>query len=89
MAVQRYDEMKADLFRSDAERRIGNTENLMMVIIDFKDGPQAEPDPPHSHPQEQICYVAEGEIFFFLEDAYERLGPGDMCLVPQDKLHSI
>jgi quercetin dioxygenase-like cupin family protein len=33
--------------------------------------------------------VAEGEIFFFLEDVCERLGPGDMYLVPPDKPHSI
>lgn len=89
MAVQRYSEMKVDHFRGGAERRLGHTNNLMMVILDFDDGPQAEPDPPHSHPHEQVSYVAEGEIFFFLEDECERLGPGDMFLVPPDKPHWI
>ena len=89
MAVLRYAEMKADTIRAGAERRLGHTDNLMMVIIDFDDGPQSEPDPPHSHPHEQASYVAEGEVFFFLEDERERLGPGDMFLVPPDKPHSI
>lgn len=89
MAVQRYTEMKVDLIRDQAERRLGYTENLMMVIIDFDDGPQAEPDPPHAHPHEQVSYVAEGEIYFFLEDECDRLVPGDIFLVPPGKPHSI
>ena len=89
MAVQRYTETKADLIRAGAERRLGHTDHLMMTIIDFNDGPQTEPDPPHAHPHEQISYVAEGEIYFFLEGERERLGPGDMFLVPSNKPHSI
>ena len=34
------------------ERYLGHTDNLMTVVIDFNDGPTAEPDPPHSHPHE-------------------------------------
>jgi quercetin dioxygenase-like cupin family protein len=89
MAVQRYTEMEVYKIREGAERRQGYTDHLMMTIIDFDDGPQAEPDPPHSHPHEQVTYVAEGEIFFFLESECDRLSPGDMFLVPSDKLHSI
>jgi quercetin dioxygenase-like cupin family protein len=89
MAVQRYIEMKVDSIREGAERRLGYTDNLMMVIIDFDDGPQTEPDPPHAHPHEQVSYVAEGEINFLMEGECDRLGPGDMFLVPPDKWHSI
>lgn len=81
--------MKVDIIPGGAQRRLGYTDNLMMVIIDFDNGPQSEPDPPHSHPHEQTCYVAAGEIFFFLDDQCEQLGPGDMFLVPPDKPHSI
>jgi len=89
MAVKKYAETKADPIRKGAERRLGHTEHLMMAVIDFNDGPQAEPDPPHSHPHEQVSYVAEGEIYFYLEGQRERLGPGDMFLVPPDKPHTI
>ncbi len=89
MPVQRYTEVKPDMIRLGVERRLGHTDNLMMTIIDFNDGPQVEPDLPHSHPHEQISYVVEGEINFFLEGVCEHLGPGDMFLVPPDKPHAI
>lgn len=89
MAVHRYTEMKVEKIREGAVRRLGHTDNLMMVIIDFDDGPQTEPDPPHAHPHEQVSYVAEGEIYFFIDEKCERLGPGDMFLAPPDKPHSI
>jgi quercetin dioxygenase-like cupin family protein len=60
-----------------------------MVVIDFDDGPKEEPDPPHSHPHEQVSYVAEGEILFLLDGQAERLGPGDVFLVPSGVPHSI
>lgn len=89
MAVLRYTEMKRYSVRSGVVRRQGYTDHLMMTIIDFDDGPQTAPDPPHAHPHEQVTYVAEGEILFFLEGHSERLGPGDMFLVPSNKPHSI
>ena len=89
MAVKRYDEMKVDILPNGAQRRLGYTDHLMMVIIDFDHGPQTEPDPPHAHPHEQVSYVAEGEIYFFLDDQRQRLGPGDIFLVPPDIPHTI
>ena len=70
-------------------RYLTHTENLMMVIIDFDDGPTTQPDPPHSHPHEQISYVAAGEIIVVLGDEQTRLGPGDMFTVPPDMPHSV
>jgi quercetin dioxygenase-like cupin family protein len=89
MAVLRYEEMRAEQLREGVERRLGHTEKLMMVVIDFDDGPKEEPDPPHAHPHEQVSYVAEGEILFLLDGQAERLGPGDMFLVPSGRPHSI
>ena len=89
MAVLKYDQMEIQLLQEDTERRLGHTDHLMMTIIDFHNGPRSEPDPPHAHPHEQISYVAAGEILFFLEGECDRLGPGDMFLVPSSKPHSI
>jgi quercetin dioxygenase-like cupin family protein len=61
----------------------------MMVVIDFEDGPADEPDPPHSHPHEQITYVAAGELLFFIDGTPHQLGPGDLITVPPDVPHSI
>ncbi len=70
-------------------RYLSHTDNLMMVVIDFDDGPTSEPDPPHSHPHEQVSYVAEGEIIFFLDGKPTRLGPGDIFTVPPDIPHTV
>jgi quercetin dioxygenase-like cupin family protein len=89
MAILKYDEAPAEQIRKGAERRLGHTDNLMIVVIDFHDGPKDQPDPLHSHPHEQVSYVAEGEIIFVMDDQQTRLGPGDLFLVPPDKPHSI
>lgn len=70
-------------------RYLTNTEKLMMVVIDFDDGPTSEPDPPHQHPHEQVSYVAEGEIIFVLDGEQTRLGPGDMFTVPPNVPHTV
>jgi quercetin dioxygenase-like cupin family protein len=89
MAILKYDEIPKQQIREGAERRIGHTDNLMIVVVDFYDGPKARPDPPHSHPHEQVSYVAEGEILFVMGDQQARLSQGDMFLVPSGKPHSI
>jgi quercetin dioxygenase-like cupin family protein len=89
MATIHYHETEAVSLRTGVERRIGHTQRLMMAIIDFNDGPQAQPDPPHSHPHEQATYVAEGEILFILDGLPTRMQTGDMFLVPADMPHSI
>jgi quercetin dioxygenase-like cupin family protein len=61
----------------------------MMVVIDFTDGPSEQPDPPHSHPHEQITYVAAGEVLFFLGDTPHHLRAGDMIAVPSNLPHTI
>jgi quercetin dioxygenase-like cupin family protein len=71
------------------ERYLAHTDNLMIVVIDFTDGPQEEPDPPHHHPHEQVTYVAEGEVLFFINDEPHRLTIGDIISVPPDVPHTI
>ena len=70
-------------------RYLAHSENLMMVVIDFDDGPTSEPDPPHDHPHEQISYVAAGEIIVILGEERVRLGAGDMFVVPPHLPHSV
>jgi quercetin dioxygenase-like cupin family protein len=89
MTTLNYAHMPVQQIREGAERRLGHTDHLMMVIIDLYDGPKSQPDPPHSHPHEQVSYVAAGEILFVLDDQQTRLGPGDMYLVPAGKPHTI
>lgn len=76
--------------RKGLSRRLLHTENLMMVVIDFSDGPWAEPEPLQNHVHEQLTYVAEGEIIFFCEGEEEQhLRAGDMFAVPSNRRHGI
>ena len=89
MTTQKYSETPAEKIAKGVERRIGHLENLMIVTIDFDDGPTPEPDPPHSHSHEQVCYVAQGEILFIIEGEETKLEAGDVFLVPSGKTHTI
>jgi quercetin dioxygenase-like cupin family protein len=71
------------------QRYLAHTDTLMAVVIDFEDGPSAAPDPPHSHPHEQVTYVAEGELLFFVGGEPHKLEPGDLITVPPNVPHTI
>jgi quercetin dioxygenase-like cupin family protein len=71
-------------------RKLIHGKDLMMVVIDFTNGPWAAPELLHHHVHEQTTYVAEGEIIFFCEGEPEhRLSAGDMFYVPSNKKHGI
>ena len=89
MNVNRSSEAAPTRIGPGRNRRVIHTDHLMMALIDFEDGPAANPDPPHSHPHEQLTCVAAGEILFFIEGESCRLGPGDMIAVPPDRPHAI
>lgn len=89
MGTLKGNSIEKEIIGVNRERYLTYTENLMMVVIDFNDGPTTEPDPPHSHPHEQVSYVAAGEIIFFLDGEPTRLGPGDMFTVPPNLPHTV
>ncbi len=77
-----------EIVKPGLKRRIHYLENLMTVVIDFEN-PMTEPDPPHSHPHEQITYVAEGELWFYIGNEKFRLQKGDMIKIPSEAEHTI
>lgn len=89
MGFIKQQEAGRDSIGDRRERYLGHTDNLMMVVIDFHDGPTDEPDPPHSHPHEQMSYVVSGELIVHIGDIKEQLGPGDMFTVPPDVPHTV
>lgn len=90
MAVLRADTAPVMQVRPGLSRRLAYTDNLMMAVIDFTDGPWKDPEPLHHHVHEQVTYVAEGEILFFCEGEPEQhLRAGDIFTVPSDRRHGI
>jgi unsaturated pyranuronate lyase len=70
-------------------RRIVHTDNLMMAVWDFSDGPWDDPEPSHSHPHDQVVYLAAGEVQFFVGEKSTRLSAGDMIAVSGGQSHTI
>ena len=89
MGIVKQTEVAPQTIAPGRERYLARTDHLMMVVIDFNDGPTEAPDPPHRHPHEQVSYVVSGEVIFFLDGVATPLGPGDMFTVPPDVPHSI
>jgi quercetin dioxygenase-like cupin family protein len=89
MAVILKSETPIEDIANRRKRYLAYTDNLMMAVIDFYDGPTAEPDPPHSHPHEQVSFVAAGKIIFFLDGKGTTLEEGDMYTVPPNVPHTV
>ncbi len=90
MSVLKGDEAKLTTVKEGIQRKLLHTQNLMMVVIDFTNGPWDEPDPMHHHVHEQTTYVAEGDIIFLCEgEPDQRLKKGDMFSVPSGVPHAI
>jgi quercetin dioxygenase-like cupin family protein len=89
MPVFKQKETIPEKLSATFERRIIHLKNLMVVVCDLTNGPSPQPDPPHSHQNEQITFVAEGELYFFLGEDKYHLNRGDVCSVPSGVPHCI
>ena len=90
MPVLKASNAHTETVKPGVGRRLIHTDQMMVAVIDFENGPWDQPDPMHNHIHEQITYVAEGEIIFFCEgEAEKRLMAGDMFSVPSGKQHTI
>jgi quercetin dioxygenase-like cupin family protein len=70
-------------------RKFTYLDNLMLAVIDFTNGPMKEPDPYHSHPHEQVTYVASGRLKFIIEGDEKELQEGDTIAIPSGKKHTV
>jgi quercetin dioxygenase-like cupin family protein len=61
----------------------------MVIEWEFAGGPWEKPDPPHSHPHEQVTYIVEGVILFFHGEEKCQLSTGDMVSVAPEVPHYI
>ena len=87
---QKYDEAPVTKVAEGIERRIIHTDNLMLVVVDFYDGPTASPDPFHHHVHEQVSFMAEGEVLLLAGDKEPvHLKAGDLFAMEPDVPHTI
>jgi len=43
----------------------------------------------HSHPQEEVWHIVDGEVEITIDGVSGRAGPGSVGIVPPDTLHSV
>ena len=83
------DSLEVTQVNPNVTRRIAYLDDLMVTIIEFSNGPMAAPDPFHSHPHEQISYIAEGECIVFIGDRQMKLKQGDIFAAPSNVPHTV
>ena len=91
MPTIKYADMEAVSPSPGMIRREAHTAHMMMVIVDFTEAGAAAP--LHQHPHEQISYIVEGQVHFFLGEGKEQtvdlVEPGDAIVIPPNVPHSV
>lgn len=89
-SVMHLESTPGETIREGWTRRLIRTGRLMTAVLDVEGGPWTQADPPHSHPHDQITYIASGEVIFLAEGREPaRLQAGDLFAVPTGVPHSI
>jgi quercetin dioxygenase-like cupin family protein len=92
MTIFKYSEMGVARPASNVLRRQAYTENVMVTVVDFINGPSPAA-PLHRHPHEQITYIAEGKVNFIVGEGDGRratpVEAGDLIVVPPDAPHTV
>jgi quercetin dioxygenase-like cupin family protein len=89
MAIVKASQTAVTPLGAGRSRYLAHTAGLMVVVVDFNDGPASQPDPPHAHPHEQVTYVAAGEIILVSGEEQRHLATGDLFTVPPNVPHSV
>lgn len=61
-------------------------DHLMLSCVELEPNSVVE---AHSHPHEQLGYLLEGEVEFFIGDESRHLGPGEMWRIPGGVVHKV
>lgn len=70
-------------------RKIAYLKGIMVATIQFSGKPMCHPEEPHSHPHEQISYIAEGSLYVFIDGDKELIKEVDIFLIPSNVPHCI
>ena len=86
MLTHRSDIRPVEMLPGVTRRTLSSSEGMMLIEVVLEKGAVV---PFHSHPHEQIGYLASGRILFELGDEQRELAPGDSWLVPPDVSHQV
>ena len=83
----RWDDMPKENVSEMIDRRIINGDRMMLTHVYLKKGCIV---PQHSHDNEQLTYILEGSLHFWIGDDGEQevtVGPGEVLVIPSNVKH--
>ena len=86
MLVYRSSATPVEMLPGVVRRTLTAGERTMLIEVTLAQGAVV---PSHSHPHEQIGYLASGRLLFEVGDERRELSPGDSWLVPSDVPHQV
>jgi len=86
MLVHRSSATPVEMLPGVVRRTLTEGERMMLVEVTLAQGAVV---PPHTHPHEQIGYLASGRLLFEVGDERRELSAGDSWLVPSNVSHQV
>ncbi len=86
MLVHRSSATPVEMLPGVVRRTLTEGERMMLVEVTLAQGAVV---PPHTHPHEQIGYLASGRLLFTVGDERRELAAGDSWLVPSNVSHQV
>jgi quercetin dioxygenase-like cupin family protein len=86
MLVHRSSATPVEMLPGVVRRTLTEGERMMLVEVALAQGAVV---PPHTHPHEQIGYLASGRLLFEVGDERRELSAGDSWLVPSNVSHQV
>jgi len=86
MFAYRSDAMPVKMVPGVTRRTLSTSERMMLIDVVLEKGAVV---PFHSHPHEQIGYLASGRVLFEMGDERRELAAGDSWLVPPNVPHQV
>ncbi|HJX61560.1 MAG TPA: cupin domain-containing protein [Dehalococcoidia bacterium] len=86
MLVHRSSATPVEMLPGVVRRTLTEGERMMLIEVTLAQGAVV---PPHTHPHEQIGYLASGRLLFEVGDERRELTAGDSWLVPSNVSHQV
>jgi len=86
MLTHRSDAAPVEMLPGVTRHTLNSSERMMLIEVVLDKGAVV---PTHSHPHEQIGYLASGRLLFELGDQRRELAAGDSWLVPPNVPHQV
>ena len=80
------DASAVEMFPGVVRRTLNSGERTTLIEVTLDEGAVV---PDHTHPHEQIGYVASGRVRFEIAGETQELGAGDSYLVPSEARHVV